>query len=270
LDHVSISDPLLGGSPLTFAWPGAAGTLQPGQIVTATQAYAVTQADIDAGHVTSSATIIGSPPKGPPITPPLGHLDTTLTSSPVLEFSKTADASGVGDPARVGDVLTYTFRAKNAGDALLSEVTINDPMLGLAALVYAWPGAAGTLSPGQSVTATATYAVTRADIDAGAITNAATATGKTPAGGQVITPPASVVVTFPPVTAASADIQGTLPPVPTSSASAAATTPPVVPGQSNSSLATTGVVLTVLPVSVLVVGAGLLLFLIGRRKRSGA
>ncbi|MEQ4566698.1 hypothetical protein [Paenarthrobacter sp. CAP02] len=242
LTKVSITDPLAGLSALTYTWPGTPGELLPGQTVTATATYAITQSDINAGHVANSATTTGTPPTGTPVTPPPGETDTPLTPNSGLEFSKTADASGVGDPTHVGDVIIYKFTIKNTGNVPLTGVAVNDPMVGLSALTYAWPGVAGTLLPGETVTATATYAITQADINAGEVANTATASGRPPVGPPVATPPASVVVTF----------------------------PPVVPSQPGGSLASTGVVLTVLPISLLVVGAGLFLFLVGRRRRSEA
>ncbi|MBK0296264.1 DUF11 domain-containing protein, partial [Bacillus sp. S34] len=90
-------------------------------------------------------------------------------------------ATGTGYTGRAGDTLAYTFRATNSGNQTLTGVTISDPHAGLGTLTYTWSGAAGRLAPGQSVTATASYTVTQADVDAGAITNTATVTGTTPA-----------------------------------------------------------------------------------------
>ncbi|MFJ4210120.1 hypothetical protein ACIPY2_16830 [Paenarthrobacter sp. NPDC089675] len=242
LSNVSIDDPMAGLSALAYTWPGTPGELLPGGTVTAQATYHVTQADIDAGHVANVATTTGTPPTGPAVTPPPAGTDTPLSPDAALEFSKTADASAVGDPAKVGDIVIYNFTAKNTGNVTLTNVSIQDTLPGLSALRYNWPGTPGELQPGQTVTAAATYAVTQADINAGKVLNNATATALPPTGPQVTTPPASAVVTF----------------------------PPVVPNQPGESLAYTGVVLTVLPISILVVGAGLLLFLIGRRKRSEA
>ena len=242
LTNVSIDDPMAGLSALTYTWPGTPGELLPGETVTAQATYHVTQADIDAGHVANLATTTGTPPSGPAVTPPPAGTDTPLSPNAALEFSKTADASAVGDPAKVGDIVAYNFTATNTGNVALTGVAIQDTMPGLSALRYNWPGTPGVLQPGETVTATATYAITQADINAGKVVNSATATGLPPTGPQVTTPPASAVVTF----------------------------PPVVPNQPGEPLAYTGVVLTVLPISLLVVGAGLFLFFVGRRKRSEA
>nr|WP_244296854.1 DUF11 domain-containing protein [Paenarthrobacter nitroguajacolicus] len=242
LTDVSIDDPMAGLSALVYTWPGTPGELLPGQTVTAAATYAITQADIDAGHVANLATTTGTPPTGPAVTPPPAGTDTPLSPDAALEFSKTADASAVGDPAKVGDLVTYSFSAKNTGNVTLTDVAIQDTLPGLSALSYNWPGLPGELLPGQTVTATATYAITQADINAGKVVNTATGWGTPPTGPPITTPPASAVVTF----------------------------PPAVPNQPDGPLANTGVVLTVLPISVLVVGAGLFLFLVGRRKRSEA
>ncbi|MFJ4262837.1 hypothetical protein ACIPYU_10355 [Paenarthrobacter nicotinovorans] len=258
LANVTIDDPLAGLSALSYTWPGAVGTLLPGQTVTATATYAITQSDINAGHVANSATTTGTPPTGPSVTPPPGNTDTPLTPAAGLEFTKKADASAVGDPAHVGDLITYTFTVKNTGNVELKGVEVNDRMPGLSALVYNWPGAAGTLLPGQTVTATATYAITQADINAGKVANSAIATGTPPKGPSVNTPPATAVVTLPPAG----------PSDPGNSGGSHDNNQGGSQSNTGGSLASTGVVLTVLPISLLVVGAGVFLFLVGRRKRS--
>jgi uncharacterized repeat protein (TIGR01451 family) len=190
LTNVSITDPLPGLSALTYVWPAAAGTLLPGQVVTATATYQLSQADLDAGHVANAATTVGTPPSGPDVTPPPATTDTPLALSPGLTLGKTADASAVGTPSAVGDTITYHFTATNTGNVTLTNVTITDPLPGLSALDYTWPGTPGTLLPGQVVAATATYQLTQADLDAGHLTNAATTVGTPPSGPDVTSPPA--------------------------------------------------------------------------------
>lgn len=287
LKDVEVEAPLVGPSSLAYTWPGAPGVVSPGQTVTATARYAITQADIEAGQAATIATATGTPPKGPAVTPPPSRTVTPLKANPALEFEITGDASALGDPTLAGEVIVYTFTLHNAGSAPLTAVGVDHQMPGPAVPEYSWPGAEGTLLPGETATATAIYAVTQADANAGKVNYSATATGTPSLGLPVTTAPARVVVTFPP---ASAD--GAAPPAPpaagtgpgsgtsgagegseqSTSPSGSADSPRAsdVPAQSDGFLASTGVVLTVLPISLLLAGVGLFLFLGGRRKRSGA
>ncbi|WP_231918850.1 MULTISPECIES: DUF11 domain-containing protein [unclassified Leifsonia] len=193
MTRVSVADPMVGLSPLTYAWPGAPGTLAPRETVIATATYVLTQADIDAGHVANTARATGTPPSGVVVTPPPASTDTPLAPSPSIELVKTADTVAVHSPARPGDVITYTFRSKNDGNVTLTGVTITDPLAGLSELAYSWPGAPGVLAPDESVTATATYLLTQADIDSGHIANTASTAG-TPPSGVAVTDEASAEV----------------------------------------------------------------------------
>ncbi|MGO3148396.1 MAG: DUF7507 domain-containing protein, partial [Leucobacter sp.] len=77
------------------------------------------------------------------------------------------------------------FVATNTGNVTLTGVTINDPMVGLSALAYVWPGDAGVLAPGESVAASATYTLTQTDLDRGSVKNTAIASGNDPSGTPV-------------------------------------------------------------------------------------
>nr|WP_228507464.1 DUF11 domain-containing protein [Frigoribacterium sp. VKM Ac-2530] len=183
LTGVALTDPLPGLSAVTYGtWPGTAGTLAPGQQVTATARYALTQADVDRGSVANTATASGTPPAGGAVRAS-GSALVTVAPAPAVALTK----SVAGTAARAGDVLTYTFTATNTGNQTLTSVSVADPLPGLSAPAYGtWSsGTAGTLAPGQRVTATATYAVTQADADAGSVVNTATASGRTPALGSV-------------------------------------------------------------------------------------
>nr|WP_279589982.1 AraC family transcriptional regulator [Frigoribacterium faeni] len=184
LTGVALTDPLPGLSAVAYGtWPsGTSGTLAPGQQVTATARYALTQADVDRGSVANTATASGTPPTGGAVRAS-GSALVTVAPAPAVALTK----SVAGTAARAGDVLTYTFTATNTGNQTLTSVSVADPLPGLSAPAYGtWPsGTAGTLAPGQRVTATATYAVTQADVDAGSVVNTATASGRTPALGTV-------------------------------------------------------------------------------------
>lgn len=184
LTNVTIDDPMLApGSIRWGAWPdpAKAGTLQPGETVTATATYPVTQADIDRPDVTNTAKATGDDPNGKTVDDTASHKE-ILKSTPTISLDK--ETTSVVKFA--GDQVTYTFTATNTGPTTLANVKITDPMPGLSTIVYgAWPGGAGTegtLAPGQSVTATATYDATPNDVKAGRIDNTATVNGRSLTG----------------------------------------------------------------------------------------
>ncbi|MFD1859440.1 DUF7507 domain-containing protein [Aeromicrobium camelliae] len=182
LTDVALSDELDGLSDIVFGtWPDEAGTLLPGESVTATATYELKQSDVDAGGVDNTASVVGTPPSGDPV-----EDDDTervdVPSNPGIDLVK---SGGLADGAQVvpGDTVEYEFTATNTGNVTLTGVSITDPMEGLSELVYTWPGEVGVLAPGESVTATAEYTLTAADIDRGDVVNNATVVG-TPPGGQ--------------------------------------------------------------------------------------
>lgn len=188
LSGVTLDDPLEGLGDIAYAWPGAEGVLAPGETVTATARYTLTQADIDSGEVDNAVVVTGGMPDGGE---PVSDEDRVITPTPgfgSLSLQKSGEVDSDGT-AQVGDVITYALVATNDGTLTLTDVVIDDPLDGLSELELTWPGEAGVLAPGASVTGTATYAVTQADIDAGAVLNAATASGQAPYGPR---PEASV------------------------------------------------------------------------------
>jgi len=184
LTGVEIRDDKDGLYGFTYGeWPGAEGVLAPGQSVTATASYDLTQADVDAGRVPNSATAVGTPPSGDDVEDEDPHT-VTVPGNPGISLEKDgglpADATN-----RAGETVTYTFVATNTGNVTLRDVTIVDVKEGLSELAYTWPGEERVLAPGQSVTATASYVLTQADVDAGEVLNSATAVGTPPGGDDV-------------------------------------------------------------------------------------
>src|SRR5690606_40729007 len=98
-------------------------------------------------------------------------------------------------PYPEGSMIAYQFVVTNTGDVTLTDVSVTDELVGLSAITYAWTGAPGVLLVGESVTATATYTVTAADVNAGNVHNSATAEGTPPSTPTNPTPPP---VTTPP------------------------------------------------------------------------
>ena len=183
LTSVTLTDPLPGLSTPSITWPGTAGTLAPGQTATATATYTVKQADVDAGKIVNQASVAGRTPKNVAVAGVSNEV--TLATTPPAPALTTTKSGSVSGAAGVGSTVTYTFGAQNTGNVTLTGVVINDPLPGLSALTYSWPGTSGVLQPGQTVTATATYTVTQADVDAGRVRNTASSTGKSPAGTDV-------------------------------------------------------------------------------------
>ncbi|MFT3860586.1 GEVED domain-containing protein [Micropruina sp.] len=169
LTDVAVSDPKVGAvsCPVT--------ELAPGESATCTATYTLTQADVDAGHVANTATATGTPPTGDPETP-TDSTDTPIVSTPSLSLEKTAGAPS-GNTA--GSTIDYSFIVTNTGNVTLSDVAVADPKVGAVSCPVT------ELAPGESTTCTATYTLTQADVDAGAVVNTATATGTPPTGDPV-------------------------------------------------------------------------------------
>ncbi|MET0296459.1 MAG: AraC family transcriptional regulator [Microbacterium sp.] len=197
LTGVGVSDPLPGLSTISYGtWPsGTAGVLQPGQAVAATATYTVLQADVDRGSVANQSTAVGTPPAGPALTARSANIVTaTAPAAPDAALSKTGGLVGTG---AAGDTIAYTFVYTNLGNVTLSAVTISDPLLPSGVVYGAWPGAAGVLSPGQSVTASGTYTVTQADVDAGSVVNVASSSAAPPTGSPLTRSDTSTVTLAP-------------------------------------------------------------------------
>ncbi len=157
-----------------------------------TATYTVTQADIDAGSITNTATGAARLPADEAVDSPPSSITVPATQTPALTVVKSASPTTV---AAVGDAVTYTFHVTNTGNVTVSAIAIDETAFsgsGTAPVVTCPPG---PLAPGASVDCTATYTVTQADIDAGSITNTATATGTPPAGALApVSPPSTATV----------------------------------------------------------------------------
>jgi uncharacterized repeat protein (TIGR01451 family) len=100
-----------------------------------------------------------------------------IIPNPAISLTKTPNPTTY---AKVGDVITYTYTFKNTGN-----VTLNGPFTVTDDKVTTVTCAAGPLAPGASLTCTGSYTITQADMDAGSVTNKATAS--TTYGGNPVT-----------------------------------------------------------------------------------
>ncbi|MBE1500945.1 LPXTG-motif cell wall-anchored protein/uncharacterized repeat protein (TIGR01451 family) [Amycolatopsis lexingtonensis] len=186
------------GTPPVIACPS--DTLAPGQAVTCTATYTLTQADADAGSVTNTAEATGSPPQGDPVTSGPSQATVTVPGRPGLSLVKSAD----GGHFEAGQTVTYSFVVTNTGNRTLTAVTVRETAFsgigGLSPL--SCPGGGATvavLAPGEQAVCTATYVLTQSDVDSGHVTNTAVATGTPPGGTEPPTSdPSTVVVPTPP------------------------------------------------------------------------
>ncbi len=178
LTNVTVTDPAATVGACTPAQPA---TLPVGASIICPAAHTLTQAEIDAGAFTNTATADSSET-------PADTDDETVTITPqaVITLEKTGTLNpGVvapADRADPGDTITYTFRVENTGNVTIRDISLADTVGGVTV-----SGGPVTLAPGQvdSSSFTATYSLTQSDIDAGTFTNLATASGQSPSGDRV-------------------------------------------------------------------------------------
>ncbi len=91
-----------------------------------------------------------------------------------LSMIKKATLSSCG---KAGDIINYTFDIKNTGEVPITNISVSDPMVGIAFS----NNFISNLAVGETATINATYTVTAADVTAGRIVNSATVTGTDPA-----------------------------------------------------------------------------------------
>src|SRR5699024_4779918 len=102
-------------------------TLQPGDVLVAQAAYTITQNDVDNGVVNNEATVYGTPPDSDE---PVEDTDNESVPQDVegsLVLEKTSDLEIV---ETAGQIVTYTFDITNNSNVTISNIVLDDPMLG--------------------------------------------------------------------------------------------------------------------------------------------
>jgi LPXTG-site transpeptidase (sortase) family protein len=168
---IVVTDPLLPSLVCEIA------SLDPSEKETCTatgNVYELTQSDLDAGERLNSAEAEGEF-QGEYVgatddenVPLAGHPDMVLKKTGVLDIDVSLPV-GVANP---GDVITYSFEVENTGNVTLSDITVTDPLLPSLSCTIA------EIKVGEKKTCTATgnvYTLVQDDIDAGQVTNTATA-----------------------------------------------------------------------------------------------
>ncbi|MCB4797708.1 DUF7507 domain-containing protein [Neotamlana laminarinivorans] len=180
--------------------PAVITMLAPGDIATVSASHTITQDDLNAGFVNNSASVTSDDPFGDVATDisddpdnltdndtdgdgdPDDITTTIIEQDPAMELEKTAifnDENGDGIPQE-GETITYNFTVTNTGNVIISNISITDPLITV-------NGGPITLMPEEINNSTfyGVYNITQADIDAGSITNTATATGLDTTGNNV-------------------------------------------------------------------------------------
>ena len=216
LRDVVLTDTLLdgNGSPLSLtAGPtfisstasSAQGTLTVGETATYTASYTIAQAALDTGGVSNSVLVTGSSPgQSNNVTDTSDDgddsdgnteddtTDTSIDNSPSLEVTKTSAITDNGDGVvGKGDVVQYTISVINNGNVTLSSLTVVDVLsdaTGTTLSLNSGPSfsgssqgsAQGTLKVGETASYSALYIITQAAVDAGGLSNQASATASSP------------------------------------------------------------------------------------------
>ena len=169
LDNVVVADPLV-------TVEGSAISLAPGEenADNFTAVYTLTQADIDAGSFTNTATVTANDPKGETVNNSDDDVQ-ALTQSPSVSMNKVADKTTY---SAVGEEITYTLTVSNTGNVTLTDAVVTDPLTGLEENV-------GALVPGEQKVVMTSYSITQEDLDNGMVTNIASVTSDSPSEEEV-------------------------------------------------------------------------------------
>ena len=137
LSNIGVADNLTGLITLNVT------TLAPGQQATGICSYLTTQSDYNNGFVTNTATVYNG-------TTPFNQATATITAInkyPALTLTKVPNTSTYTD----GQSITYTYLITNIGNVTLTNINVNDNILGPITL------SSTTLAPGQQATGICSY-----------------------------------------------------------------------------------------------------------------
>ncbi|MDA6070392.1 gliding motility-associated C-terminal domain-containing protein [Flavobacterium sp. AC] len=186
LSAVVVDDAMTGSANLTTS----PSSLVPGATGTATATYTIKQSDIDNGSVSNSAVATGTAPDNATVSDTSGTSDsnddpteTKLSQEPGLKLYKmgTYHDTDKDGTVNVGDRIDYIFKVINTGNVTISNIKVSDPMVAVSG------GPISSLSPAviDATTYTASYTMTQADIDLGAVYNLAFVSGKDTNGNDI-------------------------------------------------------------------------------------
>ena len=144
----------------------ASASLAVGASITCNASYTVTQADLDFGLITNTATGHAKTLGGTPVNSNAASATVNAVWKPALTLAKTATPQTY---SKVGDIISYSYLLTNSGNVWLkAPFAVTDNKVAVTC-----PAAPIWLAPGRSITCTASYTITQADLDAGSVKNTA-------------------------------------------------------------------------------------------------
>lgn len=171
---------LTSGPTLTSGDTANPGVLNIGETWTYKATYDVTQADIDNGATFSNAATFAAQQASPQTSAPAA---TTIVKTPKLSVTKTSPTASFN---ATNTVIPYSYVVRNAGNVTITQpITVSDNKTTV--MCPALTG--GILAPNDTITCTSSYTTIQADIDAGGVTNTASATS-----GAITSPTAQAFV----------------------------------------------------------------------------
>ena len=200
VSDIDVSDSLADVDASLACLPVEPFDLAPGDSALCAGTHTVTQAEVDAGSVSNVATATGEDPSGGPVSDDSDDPDdatdvdpdgdgepddptvTPLTQTPELQVLKNDVLSGTGV---AGDTVDYGITVTNTGTVTVTDIEVSDSLADVDASVACLPVEPFDLAPGDSALCAGTHTVTQAEVDAGSVSNTATATGEDPSGGPV-------------------------------------------------------------------------------------
>jgi gliding motility-associated-like protein/uncharacterized repeat protein (TIGR01451 family) len=190
LSNVSVTDPMIATINGPTGDTDGDGELDVTETWIYTGNYVITQEDIDAGEVINQATAEGTAPDATVVSDLSDESsvledDPTiieLCQNPVIAIVKTGilNDENQNDCTDVDETISYTFTVTNEGNVSLSNVTVTDPLIATITGPTGDTNGDGKLDVTEIWTYTGTYTITQGDIDAGQVTNQATAEGTAP------------------------------------------------------------------------------------------
>ena len=208
LSNVQVTDVLTDGDgdtnvlSLTYDNSNTAteGTLAVGESASYTAVYTIDQNAVNSGSVSNNATATATSPTGQQVSDAIDNLViTNIDQTSSLEVIKVADVVDNGDEViGVGDIVQYTITVNNTGSVTLTSISVTDDLQDNAgndivlssgnslSFMGASQGSInGILKAGEIATYTAYHLIDQDIVDAGGLTNSASAIGIDPSGVDI-------------------------------------------------------------------------------------